>query len=1257
MKSRKKVYEHRAYTIDGLKINEQIMNQFLNKTEKKYSDVNDLNDIHTKSGSEILNIFSQMMLSKNYFKYCSSLLININPGPNNIQNYLNLNQYSLKKPHLYTFIQNVYKTMTIENKDQVVNLLGHTGSGKTFNLIHIIEFFTIMYSPKNFEKEINELIHNSIQLIHIFGSIYRENNVESTACSMQLKIGFNQKNVISNFNINAKILDFSLPMTETGRTFNIFHAFINGANSKLKKECKISDNDETLSFFKKYNNNYSDDQKTQFRINDLELWNKFYYLSNYFKFSYDEIIDIVNCLALILNLNEVTINKVKGDDGRDIFEIQQGPITKKICHNLNIKQKLFINQVSNFKSFKETKVFIKSFMKQTYYILFEFILEKINDHCSLYFNKISKDIGTNNFKRLKNIFFNDFPGEIEDKTLGGFSNNIANECLNMHAARGYYEIIEKLCKEKIFLNKFIPLKSYDVVSSTMGVGGIVDCLTKPLTKENYNSLLNSCLCKRNMINCIQFQENKSFQENDFSFMCSFTYKNIEYYFDSLYYESKELLYNDVINSIFAQSSNFIISSLYKEILVSKSKDFYSFFSNTLLYIFEPIKDIRPFNIFCFQSNEFYKIFHNDDEIKNICIPKNINSNIIKKSFILPVLYWNWFGYSEWIKIDEFASDYGMDFEKVKNRIVQINNLDPDRKNFNNNLIINFKKLPKIEIAKCTLSILAMKGDFLFGNEYILLKQGTLQKIRAYLNSMITTAEEMTKNVKNKLKRIKEYEHRRKSCIPGCSGKKLQIQYIMEINSTIEKKTAREKKSLIEKSFQLEKSFDFTNLSSLPNKKDFPYDLSQKNPVNNEQCVINIIKNNKILSKFEKNNFLRNNFNIFNVYNIISKKNEENLLLLENFPNSYDKKENKSPFVSSNANRNLETKLIIKIQSRVRGIISRKKCKILKYIYIQITLIQKFTRGLLTRLKFKKFKACLKKIKLIQRNYHRHYLKKISSAFKIQHFFHMKINSQKYRELLFAKKRAEAKNESFQLCIPDFVEFNQKNYALENKLRNLEIQKNFKNIWKENDPKKVTQLLLNNKNNYKRSNFNENIQNANKVLKVKDILFNKKRYKNNFNGKNKYEDEYPGEFLKRLQFVNLFKMNNLNEIKTNKDIINNYNLKKKMNKENKVKNIFDELYNEQQQNQKYQLNSFEYVDKKKNDVKYTLKDLIANEKFKQICKNYSAKNIDNEDYSLANENLKKEIYEDFYGVKKRVPLKNSYLSKSVSDSKSSDTSKL
>ena len=90
-----------------------------------------------------------MIKSKNYFKYCSSLLINVNPGPNYIYDYLNLKKWisnttSLvlnppeKKPHIYSFMEYVYETMIKENKDQVVNLLGPIGSGKTFNLIHII---------------------------------------------------------------------------------------------------------------------------------------------------------------------------------------------------------------------------------------------------------------------------------------------------------------------------------------------------------------------------------------------------------------------------------------------------------------------------------------------------------------------------------------------------------------------------------------------------------------------------------------------------------------------------------------------------------------------------------------------------------------------------------------------------------------------------------------------------------------------------------------------------------------------------------------------------------------------------------------------------------------------------------------------------------------------------------------------------------------------------------------------------------------
>ena len=43
---------------------------------------------------------------------------------------------------------------------------------------------------------------------------------------------------LSNFDIESQILDLSLPFSDNGRTFNIFHAFIKGANGELKKYVK-----------------------------------------------------------------------------------------------------------------------------------------------------------------------------------------------------------------------------------------------------------------------------------------------------------------------------------------------------------------------------------------------------------------------------------------------------------------------------------------------------------------------------------------------------------------------------------------------------------------------------------------------------------------------------------------------------------------------------------------------------------------------------------------------------------------------------------------------------------------------------------------------------------------------------------------------------------------------------------------------------------------------------------------------------------
>ena len=83
------------YVFEGIEINEKLLKKYLSKEgEKKLTEIDDLSQVNPKTSSELLKVLEQMVKSKNYFKYCSSLLININPGPNNMYDYLNLKKWS-----------------------------------------------------------------------------------------------------------------------------------------------------------------------------------------------------------------------------------------------------------------------------------------------------------------------------------------------------------------------------------------------------------------------------------------------------------------------------------------------------------------------------------------------------------------------------------------------------------------------------------------------------------------------------------------------------------------------------------------------------------------------------------------------------------------------------------------------------------------------------------------------------------------------------------------------------------------------------------------------------------------------------------------------------------------------------------------------------------------------------------------------------------------------------------------------------------
>ena len=139
----------------------------------------------------------------------------------------------------------------------------------------------------------------------------------------------------------------------------------------------------------------------------------------------------------------------------------------------------------------EMDIFIQGLIKQTYYIVFQYILDKVRMFISDYFTNLNNNNNIKSNRKQKEpkyIYFIDFPGEVEERTLGGFTINIANECLNMYSASAYYEIVEKMLLENILLKHFKPLKSYTILSNCFNKGEILARFSKKLNLNNFEQM-------------------------------------------------------------------------------------------------------------------------------------------------------------------------------------------------------------------------------------------------------------------------------------------------------------------------------------------------------------------------------------------------------------------------------------------------------------------------------------------------------------------------------------------------------------------------------------------------------------------------------------------------------------------------------------------------------------------------------------------------------------------------------------------------
>eukprot|EP00066_Takifugu_rubripes_P020687 XP_011609953.1 PREDICTED: unconventional myosin-XVIIIa-like [Takifugu rubripes] len=144
-------------------------------------------------------------------------------------------------PHIYGTAQAAYRHLLTTRQDQSIVLLGKSGSGKTTNCQHIIQYLlTIAGSTnKTFSAEKWQAVYTALEA---FGNVSTCLNGNASRFSHVVSLDFDQAGLVTSASIQTMLLEkmrvTRRPEGET--TFNVFYYLIAGADSSLRTELHLN---------------------------------------------------------------------------------------------------------------------------------------------------------------------------------------------------------------------------------------------------------------------------------------------------------------------------------------------------------------------------------------------------------------------------------------------------------------------------------------------------------------------------------------------------------------------------------------------------------------------------------------------------------------------------------------------------------------------------------------------------------------------------------------------------------------------------------------------------------------------------------------------------------------------------------------------------------------------------------------------------------------------------------------------------------
>ncbi|KAJ7398977.1 Unconventional myosin-XVIIIb [Pitangus sulphuratus] len=140
-------------------------------------------------------------------------------------------------PHIYAVAQAAYRSMLMSRQDQAVVLLGASGSGKTTNCQHLVQYLATISgsTSKVFSAEKWQALYT---ILEAFGNSSTGMNGNATRFSQIISLDFDQAGQVASASIQTLLLEklrvARRPANET--TFNVFYYLLACSDSTLRTE-------------------------------------------------------------------------------------------------------------------------------------------------------------------------------------------------------------------------------------------------------------------------------------------------------------------------------------------------------------------------------------------------------------------------------------------------------------------------------------------------------------------------------------------------------------------------------------------------------------------------------------------------------------------------------------------------------------------------------------------------------------------------------------------------------------------------------------------------------------------------------------------------------------------------------------------------------------------------------------------------------------------------------------------------------------